>query len=81
MAEERQPPVYGLWNETMGEWFNPGTRLPYFPTREAALRLVPLALRQYSLGKWELREYPLEEETLEINDTPPQQPDQPGPRA
>ncbi|HEX2033496.1 MAG TPA: hypothetical protein VHS99_04860 [Chloroflexota bacterium] len=61
MAEERQPPVYGLWNEALEEWFNPGTRQPYFPTPEAAHRMIPVAQRQYPVGKWEVREYPLQD--------------------
>ena len=56
---ERPPTVYGLWNAALGEWFNPGSRRPYFPTREAAIHMIPLALREYSMGKWEVREYPL----------------------
>ena len=56
---ERPPTVYGLWNAALGEWFNPGSRRPYFPTREGAMRMIPLALREYSMGKWEVREYPL----------------------
>ena len=39
MTEDQYPVVFGLWNESMGEWFNPGTRKPYFPSREAALRV------------------------------------------
>jgi hypothetical protein len=65
MAEEQYPVVFGLWNESIGEWFNPGTRKPYFPSREAALRLLPLALRQYSMGRWVVREYPLDISTLD----------------
>ncbi len=64
MADEGRPPVWGLWNEALGEWFNPGTSKPYFPTREAAQRMMPLVLRQYGFGKWELREYPLEEAAM-----------------
>jgi hypothetical protein len=64
MADElefpKSPTVYGLWNDALGEWFNPGTRKPYFATREDAMRMIPLALRQYSMGKWEVREYPLD---------------------
>jgi hypothetical protein len=63
MADEveypKLPTVYGLWNEALEEWFNPGTRKPYFASREEAIKLIPLALRQYSMGKWEVREYPL----------------------
>lgn len=61
-ADESRPPVWGLWNGTLGEWFNPGTRKPYFNSREEALRLLPRAQRQYSIGKWELREYPIGDE-------------------
>ena len=59
MAGDRGPQVWGLWNTRMSEWFNPGTVRPYFPTREAAMRMVPLAMRQYPFGKWEPRPYPL----------------------
>jgi hypothetical protein len=57
--------VWGLWNAAITEWFNPGTSKPYFPTREAARRMLPLAQRQYPMGKWEVREYPLEEEEFD----------------
>jgi hypothetical protein len=66
LADEGRPPVWGLWNAAITEWFNPGTAKPYFTSREAAARLLPLALRQYPLGKWEIREYPLEEEALDL---------------
>lgn len=62
MADEGRPPVWGLWNATITEWFNPGTSKPYFPTRRAAELMLPLVLRQYPIDKWEIREYPLEEE-------------------
>ena len=61
LADGGQVLGWGLWNERLTEWFNPGTRKPYYPTREAALRVLPLANRQYSMGKWELREYRLED--------------------
>jgi hypothetical protein len=70
MAEEQFPVVYGLWNESIGEWFNPGTRKPYFPSREAALRLLPGALRQYSMGRWVVREYPLDISALDDTGAP-----------
>ena len=54
---------WGLWNPLLTEWFNPGTKKPYYPTREAAERMVPRANREYSMGKWELREYRLEDLT------------------
>lgn len=66
MAEERRPPVWGLWSDVLTEWFNPGTSKPYFISREAAERVAPLALRQYNVGKWEVREYPLEEQTMDL---------------
>ena len=62
MADEGGPVVWGLWNQDLGEWFNPGTRKPYFPTQEAARRFLPVVLRQYPMGKWEVHEYPLEEQ-------------------
>jgi hypothetical protein len=62
MADENRPPVWGLWNDALGEWFNPGTRKPYFNTRDEAERRVPIALRQYAFGKWVIREYPLDGE-------------------
>lgn len=58
MAGERRPPVWGLWNEQVGDWFNPGGRAPYFRTREEAERFIPVARRQYAFGTWEVREYP-----------------------
>jgi hypothetical protein len=61
MADERKV-AWGLWNATLGEWFNPGTSKPYYPTREAAQRMIPLAMREYPMGKWEVRPYPLEDE-------------------
>lgn len=54
-------PVWGLFNAGLGEWFNPGTSKPYFKDKEAAHRMLPRAQRQYPMGKWELREYPLTE--------------------
>lgn len=53
---------WGLWNERLTEWFNPGGKKPYFPTKQAAERMIPMANRQYSMGKWELREYFLEDD-------------------
>ena len=73
MADERRPSVWGLWNPTIGEWFNPGTRKPYFATPEAAQRLIPLVLRQYPIGKWEVREYPLEAEERAAQPAEPQE--------
>jgi hypothetical protein len=54
---------WGLWNERLTEWFNPGGRKPYFPTKEAAERMLPMAQRQYAMGKWELLEYALEDDS------------------
>jgi hypothetical protein len=62
MADGGQVLGWGLWNERLTEWFNPGTRKPYYPSREAAERMIPLARRQYSMGTWELREYRLEDD-------------------
>ena len=56
MADEDRPQVWGLWNDAIEEWFNPGTRKPYYPSREAAHHMIPLAMRQYSMGKLEVRE-------------------------
>jgi hypothetical protein len=78
MAEDRPPPVFGLWNETIGEWFNPGTRRPYFSTREAAERAMVRALRDYPMGKWEIREYPVDLSALDDDVAvvpPPARPD------
>lgn len=61
MADGGQVLGWGLWNAQLTEWFNPGTRRPFYPTREAAERMVPMARRQYSMGTWELREYRLED--------------------
>ena len=69
MASEGKPPVWGLWNSALGEWFNPGTRKPYFPDAESAHRRLPLVMRQYPYGTWEVKEYPLEDE-----DTPQRAP-------
>lgn len=77
MAEDRGPTVYGLWNEALGEWFNPGTRHAYFPSRESAMRMIPLALRQYSVGKWEVREYPLDLSGLDDLSQPAPEPARP----
>jgi hypothetical protein len=52
---------WGLWNERLTEWYNPGTRKPFYPTKEDAERVFPRARRQYPMGKWELREYRLED--------------------
>lgn len=57
MAEHDGPVIWGLWNDRLRDWFNPGTRKAYFPTREAALRALPFAVRQYSMGKWEVRPF------------------------
>ena len=54
---------WGLWNQRLTEWFNPGGKKPYFPTKEAAERMLPMAKRQYSVGKWDLREYALEDDS------------------
>ncbi len=48
---------WGLWNERLTEWFNPGGKRPYVPTRETAHHMLPRAQREYPVGKWELREY------------------------
>jgi hypothetical protein len=77
MTEDQYPVVFGLWNESMGEWFNPGTRKPYFPSREAALRVLPLVLRQYSMGRWVVREYPLDVSSLDGSGAPVSMPDRP----
>jgi hypothetical protein len=61
MADEGQALGWGLWNQRLTEWFNPGGRRPYFPTREAAERMIPMARRQYPVGTWELREYKYED--------------------
>ncbi len=81
MADERRPPVWGLWNATITEWFNPGTSKPYFPTRRAAELMLPLVLRQYPIGKWEIREYPLDRSGLDgsADDVTIPDPARPGP--
>ena len=48
---------WGLWNERLTEWFNPGGRRPYVKTRAEAERMRRAALRQYPIGTWELREF------------------------
>ena len=59
---------WGLWNQRLTEWFNPGGKRPYFPSREAAERMLQSAMRQYSVGKWELREFLAEEEPTDPPD-------------
>jgi hypothetical protein len=81
MADERKPPVWGLWNDHLDDWFNPGTRKPFWLTRDEALRAMPKALRQYPMGRWEVREYPLEEPEQALDDDlsqPPAEPAAPG---
>ena len=53
---------WGLWNQRLTEWFNPGGKRPYVKTREEAERMRRAARRQYPVGSWELREYLAEEE-------------------
>jgi hypothetical protein len=65
MADEGQPQAWGLWNPVLEEWWNPGTRKPYFPSREEAHRMIPIAMRQYPIGTWQVRPYSLEEEATE----------------
>ena len=60
---------WGLWNQRLTEWFNPGGKRPYVKTREEAERMRRAALRQYPVGTWELREYLAEEES-EATDQP-----------
>ena len=55
---------WGLWNERLTEWFNPGGRRPYVKTREEAERMRRAALRQYPIGTWELREFLAEDDEL-----------------
>jgi hypothetical protein len=57
MAGESGPTLWGLWNERLTEWFNPGDRRPFARSREEVERLIPLARRQYPFGTWEIREY------------------------
>ena len=54
---------WGLWNQLLTEWFNPGGKRPYVKTREEAERMVRAAVRQYPMGKWELREFLAEEDS------------------
>ena len=61
---------WGLWNERLTEWFNPGGKRPYARTKEEAVRWIPLARRQYPMGKWEAREYVLEDDDEETRDQP-----------
>ena len=80
MADSGAPAVWGLWNARLGEWFNPGTRKPYYLTAEEARRTIPKAIRQYPFGTWEVREYPLDEEDnpLEEQEAPHAEPAAPG---
>ena len=59
---------WGLWNQRLTEWFNPGGRRPYVASREAAERMRRAAMRQYPMGTWELREYVADEESDEDSD-------------
>ena len=84
MADEGKPPVWGLWNTSLGEWWNPGTRKPFYADEDAAARALPKAGRQYSMGRWEVREYPLtdeEEDVLDGGAAPSAAPESPGVRA
>ena len=54
---------WGLWNQLLTEWFNPGGKRPYVKTREEAERMLRAAVRQYPMGKWELREFLAEEDS------------------
>ena len=56
---------WGLWNQRLTEWFNPGGKRPFVKTRDEAERMRMAALRQYPIGKWELREYVVEDEDVE----------------
>ena len=80
MADESAPAVWGLWNERLGEWLNPGTRKPYYLTAEEARRTIPKAVRQYPFGMWEVREYPLDDQDdeLEEQEAPQDEPAAPG---
>lgn len=82
MADGGKPPVWGLWNERLGEWFNPGTQKPFWADEEIAKRAIPKAVRQYPVGKWEVREYPVneaEEAMIDHLGAPPEEPAAPGP--
>ncbi len=59
---------WGLWNEQLNEWFNPGGRRPYVKTREEAERMRRAALRQYPIGTWELCEYLAEDDEDESSE-------------
>ena len=52
-------------------------RKPYFPSQEAALRMLPGALRQYSMGRWVVREYPLDISALDDTGAPIPEPARP----
>jgi hypothetical protein len=66
VADERRRIAWGLWNAALNEWFNPGTSKPYFPTRDAAERVLPLAERQYPMGRWQVAEFPLDADELHV---------------
>jgi len=57
-ADEQIPDVWGLWNDHLQDWFNPGAQKPYFLTRRAAERMIPRAQRQYPRGVWTVQPYP-----------------------
>ncbi len=80
MADDREPVAWGLWNTLLGEWFNPGTRKPYYLSEETARNTIPKAIRQYPMGKWQVREYPLDqdEDAFEETEAPPPEPARPG---
>ena len=69
---------WGLWNERLTEWFNPGGRRPYVKTREEAERMRRAAMRQYPIGEWELREFLAEDDQAADGDLDEAPTDQPG---
>jgi len=80
MADEGRPPVWGLWNDYLDDWFNPGTRQPFWRTKDEAARVVPKAQRQYPMGRWEIREYPLEDPDQALEPDRAQPPAEPAAR-
>lgn len=62
MSDTAGPQAWGLWNERLKDWFNPGTSRPWFPSREAAERAIPNARRQWPRGSWVVAPFPASED-------------------
>lgn len=54
--------AWGVWSPSFGEWLNQGLREPYFTSQREAERALGHARMHYSMGQWEVRRYPLDQE-------------------